>query len=32
MVEDLDMDKLRTAAPQEATDLYGGQTFGWKAF
>jgi hypothetical protein len=31
MVEDLDMDKLRTIA-QEAVVLYGGHTFGWKAF
>jgi hypothetical protein len=30
VVKDLDMDKLRTVA-QEAIDLYGGHTFGWKA-
>jgi hypothetical protein len=30
VVEDLNMDKLRTVA-QEARDLYGGHTSGWKA-
>jgi hypothetical protein len=31
VVEDLDMDKLRTVV-QEAIDLYGLHTFGWKDF
>jgi hypothetical protein len=31
MAEDFEVDKL-TIVAQEETDLYGGHTFGWKAF